>query len=138
MSSIEPRWISKEQALYIHKRSIERHGGGEGMRDISLLESALARAENLFAYGENDIFQLAAGYAVGIVRNHPFIDGNKRTAYSVAGLFLHANGYKLLVPNINKQIALFKHVAAGKISREKLAAFYQKNTVSIDRPAKFK
>ncbi len=122
-----PEWISKDQALHIHERSIERHGGSAGIRDAGLLESALARAENLFAYGEADIFRLAAAYAIGIARNHAFIDGNKRTAYSVAGLFLQANGYKLPVSDVSAQITLFENVAAGRVSQEDLAAFYKGN-----------
>ena len=113
--------------LHIHEHSIERHGGGAGIRDVGLLESALARAENLFAYDEADIFRLAAAYAIDIARNHAFIDGNKRTAYSVAGLFLQVNGYKLPVSDSAAQITLFENVAAGQVSHEELAAFYKDN-----------
>jgi len=93
-----------------------------------LLESALARAEHFYAYGEDDLYILAATYAEGIARNHAFVDGNKRTAYSVAGLFLHLNGQALQIISVEEQIKLFEGVAAGKVSREELATFYKANT----------
>lgn len=126
----EPHWISKAQALYIHEQSLKRHGGGQGIRDASLLESALARAENAYAYGERDTHSLAALYAEGIARNHPFVDGNKRTAYTVSGLFLALNGFKLAIPDTAKQIKLFEDVAAGKITKDTLADFYRQNTTA--------
>lgn len=126
--SPEPKWISKAQALYIHGQSIARHGGRAGIRDEGLLESALARAEQFHAYGEDDLYMLAAAYAEGIARNHAFVDGNKRTAYSVAGLFLYLNGLILKIPSTEEQIRLFEEVAAGNISREELAEFYKANT----------
>ncbi|PIR38092.1 MAG: type II toxin-antitoxin system death-on-curing family toxin [Alphaproteobacteria bacterium CG11_big_fil_rev_8_21_14_0_20_39_49] len=129
----EPRWISKGQALYVHEQSIARHGGGAGIRDEGLLESALARAENIYAYGEADICMLAAAYAEGIARNHSFVDGNKRTAYAVAGLFLRFNGLTLKIPNVSTQIKLFEDVAAGNVSKEALAEFYRQNTHSLNK-----
>ena len=122
-----PRWLSKTQVLYIHETAIKRYGGSSGIRDEGLLESALARTENNYAYGEMDLFLLAATYAEGIARNHPFIDGNKRTAYTAAGLFLHINGYRLIVSSVVEQIVLFENLAAGQISREALAEFYRRN-----------
>lgn len=122
------KWISKAQALFIHDQSIIRHGGGNGIRDEGLLESALARAENFYAYGERDLCMLAAAYAEGIARNHPFVDGNKRTAYAVAGLFLYLNGLTLQIPDTEAQITLFENVAAGHVSKEELAEFYRSNT----------
>ena len=80
----EPRWISRQDVEAIHKVVIDIGGGSHGLRDEGLLESALGRVQNQFAYGEDDIFQLAAGYAESIARNHPFIDGNKRTAFQTA------------------------------------------------------
>lgn len=125
-----PKWLSKAQVLYIHEIAIKRYGGSFGIRDEGLLESALARAENYFAYGEPDLFLLAATYAEGIARNHPFIDGNKRTAYTAASLFLHVNGYTLIVSSVSEQITLFENLAAGQVSREELAEFYRQQTVS--------
>ena len=122
------KWLSKAQVLYIHEATIARHGGSAGLRDNGLLESALARAENHHAYGEQDIFILAAIYAEGIARNHAFIDGKKRTAYMVAGIFLRLNGYLLEIPSVTDQITLFEDLAMGKIGRDELAAFYRTNT----------
>jgi death on curing protein len=123
-----PKWISKEQVLYIHETAIAKYGGSFGVRDIGLLESALARPENFHAYGEQDLFLLAAAYAEGIARNHPFIDGNKRTAYAAAGLFLYLNGYILKVLSVSEQITLFENLAMGHLSREALAQFYGLHT----------
>ena len=123
-----PKWLSKEQVLYIYEMAIKRYGGSFGVRDVGLLESALARSENFCAYGEQDIFLLAAAYAEGIARNHPFIDGNKRTAYAAAGLFLYLNGYVLNIPSISEQITLFENLAMGHVSREELSQFYRQNT----------
>lgn len=123
-----PKWISQEQVLYIHKTAISKYGGSFGVRDTGLLESALARPENFYAYGERDLFLLAAAYAEGIARNHPFIDGNKRTAYTAAGLFLYLNGYMLTVPSVPEQITLFENLATGQVSRQDLAQFYRQNT----------
>ncbi len=127
-SAPEPKWISKAQTLYIHEQSIARHGGRLGTRNEGLLESALARAENFHAYGETGLCKLAAVYAVGIARNHTFIDGNKRTAYAVAGLFLYLNGLLLTIPEVAAQIKLFEDVASGKVPAEELSEFYRKNT----------
>lgn len=125
-----PRWISKKQVLYIHERAIEKYGGSFGLRDVGLLESALARPENFYAYGEQDLFLLAVAYAEGIARNHPFIDGNKRTAYATAGLFFYVNGYILKVISVSEQITLFENLAMGQVSRADLAHFYRQNTQS--------
>lgn len=129
----EPRWISKEQVLRIHEKTIEQQGGLSGIRDNGLLESALARPENFYSYGEHDRFSLAATYAEGIARNHPFADGNKRTAYETADFFLFQNGYDLEIKDIKKQITFFENFAAGSISREELTEFYRQNTRLIER-----
>lgn len=124
----EPKWISKEQVLHIHEKTIELQGGLSGIRDSGLLESALARPENFYTYGEQNIFELAATYAEGIARNHPFADGNKRTAYGAAGLFLYQNGYDLDVKDVKEQITFFENFAAGNVSREEMAEFYRENS----------
>ncbi|MEZ4618775.1 MAG: type II toxin-antitoxin system death-on-curing family toxin [Caldilineaceae bacterium] len=123
-----PKWLGQVQVLYLHAAAIQRHGGSDGIREIGLLESALARPQNYFAYGERDLCLLAAAYAEGIARNHPFIDGNKRTAYAAAGLFLFANGYLLNIPSVSAQIRLFENLSMGQVSREELAQFYRDNT----------
>lgn len=87
-------WIDKRDALALHERLLALHGGAEGVRDLALLESALGRPKNIHAYDEQaDVVRLAAAYTVGIVRNHPFVDGNKRTGFVVGVLFLELNGF---------------------------------------------
>ncbi|MGA2207526.1 MAG: type II toxin-antitoxin system death-on-curing family toxin [Terracidiphilus sp.] len=90
------RWIKEGSVLAIHDEQIAEHGGLAGVRDLALLLSALARPQNLAAYGNPDIADLAAAYAVGIARNHAFLDGNKRTAWVAAETFLLKNGYELM------------------------------------------
>lgn len=94
----EPRWISREVILATQAELLERFGGLEGIREESLLESALHRPQHLFAYGTPSLFEMAAAYAVGIVKNHPFLDGNKRAGFMAAYIFLGANGYWLEAP----------------------------------------
>ncbi len=126
----EPIWINKLQAFYIQSETIRDKGGSSGIRDEGLLESALARPQNHYAYGERDIFKLAA-YAEGLSRNHAFVDGNKRTAYIVSGMFLQENGHNLNVEQGREQIELFEDLAQGKTNREEVAMFYRKNTQVI-------
>ena len=91
----EPFWIEERDALTLHERLLARHGGAEGLRDPTLLESALARPQQLFTYVESpDLFEMAAVYTSGVVRNHPFVDGNERTGFVVGILFLELNGYR--------------------------------------------
>lgn len=89
-------WIDPTVVLAVHEEQLAEHGGSPGVRDIGLLESALARPMNLVAYGAPDVAELAASYGVGIARNHPFVDGNKRTAFVSVELFLRLNGYRLV------------------------------------------
>ena len=90
-------WIADGVVLAIHRRQLAEHGGLDGIRDEGLLQSALYRPQNLLAYSESppDVASLAAAYAYGIVKNHPFVDGNKRTAYVVMRTFLKLNGYDI-------------------------------------------
>lgn len=109
----------------MHKRQIAEHGGTNGMRDEGLLLSALARPENLHAYGENvDSAALAASYAFGIAKNHPFLDGNKRTALVVAVSFLNLNGYDFDAPP-QDTYTTFLRLAEGSIQEEDLAAWFR-------------
>ena len=123
------QWVSVEQALYLHQTTILAHGGIAGV-NMPLLESAMARPQHLHSHDTVDIFQLAAAYVVGINQNHPFVDGNKRTGYIVAGLFLQVNRYKLAILDQQAQISFFEDVAAGLISENELAAYYRENTVN--------
>jgi death on curing protein len=88
-----PRWISKRAVLAIHERLLAEHGGAPGLRDEGLLDAALAGPINRYAYGRADLIHLAAAYAHAITRNHPFADGNKRVALTVAGVFMELNGF---------------------------------------------
>jgi len=90
-----PKWISKQAVLAIHGRLLAEHGGAPGLRDEGLLDAALASPKNHFAYKRADILRLAAAYAYALTQNHPFADGNKRVALTVAGVFLELNGIRL-------------------------------------------
>ena len=115
------RWMLIDRVLAIHSRQIAEHGGGDGVRDVGLLESALARPENVAAYEPDaDIASLAAAYAFGIVKNHPFIDGNKRTGYVVMETFLIKIGYTLQASPVDKYTT-FLQLAEGSLSEEELA-----------------
>lgn len=121
---IEPVWLDATDALAIHDRQLAEHGGGTGVRDPGMLESALGRPVNRWAYGEDDRCALAAAYAFGVARNHPFIDGNKRTAWVLARLFLVLNCVAItFAPEdaINTVLAL----AAGELSEEELADWFR-------------
>jgi len=122
----EPIWVLDEVVLAIHKRQLAEHGGAVGIRDAGLLESALARPKNLFAYAENEVMfsQLAAAYAFGIARNHPFVDGNKRTAFVVAMLFLRLNGYTLAASQEEKH-RTFLALAEGRLDEAALATWLE-------------
>lgn len=115
-----PLWVSKATTLALHGEQIAEHGGGEGLRDEGLLGSALARPLNLEGYGEPDIADLAAAYAFGIARNHPFVDGNKRTSAVVAELFLALNGYVFSMSDA-EFVETWLALAAGDLSEETLA-----------------
>jgi death on curing protein len=89
----EPLWILERVVLALHDQLLAAHGGAEGLRDAGLLESALARSRQHYAYGSPDIVELAALYTAGLVRNHPFVDGNKRTGFAIGIVFLELNGF---------------------------------------------
>ena len=120
----EIKWLLEETVYAIHKRQIAEHGGGDGLRDEGLLLSALARPQNLLAYSEEtpDISALAASYGFGIAKNHPFIDGNKRTALVVARTFLLLNEFSLNASQEEKYLTFLK-LAEGNLSEEELAAW---------------
>jgi len=121
VSQEEWRWVSEDVVLAIHDEQLAEHGGMAGLRDRSLLLSALARPQHLVAYGSPYIADLAASYAVGIARNHAFIDGNKRTALVVAaGVFLPLNGYKLTASD-GETVRAMLAVADGTMSEPELA-----------------
>ena len=122
---MEFEWISPKTVLAMHSEQIAEHGGTEGLRDEGLMLSALARPENLYAYGESpDVSALAASYAFGIAKNHPFLDGNKRTALVVAVTFLNLNGYDFDAPK-PEIYTLFLRLAEGTITEEEVADWFR-------------
>lgn len=118
------KWVSLEAALAAHQEQIAEHGGGVGVRDATLLESAMARPQNLAAYGEPDLAALAAAYAFGIARNHPFVDGNKRTAAVVSETFLVLNGGWLDATDA-ELVVTFLALAAGELAESDLADWFR-------------
>ena len=123
----EPIWIDLDVVLAIHDEQLAEHGGQAGVRDRGLLESALTRPRNQFAYGETTIVRLAASYAFGISRNHPFLDGNKRTSLVVAELFLAFNGVELMATDL-ECVTAFLQFAAGDFTEEQLADWIAANS----------
>jgi death-on-curing protein len=120
----EPRWIAQDIILAVHDRQLAEHGGGSGVRDPGLLESALARPLNRWSYGEDDLATLAACYAFGIARNHPFVDGNKRTAWVAARLFLVINNATLAF-NKTDAITAMLALASGDLPEDELALWFR-------------
>jgi len=118
------RWVALDVAVAAHAEQLAEHGGGEGVRDQRLLDSAMARPRNLAAYGEADAAALAAAYAFGIARNHPFVDGNKRTAAVVSETFLALNGCRLRATDAELVVA-FLALAAGELSEEETADWFR-------------
>ena len=118
------RFISVDVALAVHDRQLAEHGGPAGVKDLGLLESALARPINKHAYGEDDPCALAAAYAFGVARNHPFVDGNKRTAWVLARLFLALNAVEV---SFGKQeaIEMMLALAAGEFGEDQVAAWFR-------------
>jgi death-on-curing protein len=122
-------WIEPAVVLAIHDEQIDEHGGAPGVRDAGLLESALARPQNLAAYGGPDVFLLAAAYAFGVAKNHPFVDGNKRTAFVLCELFPLLNGEELVASDADA-LAHMLALAAGDIDENEFAAWLRENAQS--------
>ena len=120
------RWISKPALLLLHAESLAEHGGSPGIRDEGLLDAALARPQNLVAYGQPDVAALAASYGWGIARNHPFIDGNKRAALLSIGLFLHLNGWRLTASQADTTRTMLA-LAAGNLPEDTLADWLRRH-----------
>ncbi len=125
------RWITKSALMLLHGESLATHGGGEGLRDEGLLDSALARPLNLVAYADADappdVAALAASYTVGLAKNHPFVDGNKRAAFLATGLFLYLNGYRLNASQAEATITMLA-VATGDITEDAFADWLRLHT----------
>ena len=122
----EPFWISREVILSTQEELLERFGGLAGIRDETLLESALHRPQHLFAYGKPTLFELATAYAAGIVMNHPFLDGNKRAGFMAAYIFLGANGCEVEAPE-EEVVLRTLGLAAGEIEEAEYAAWLEKS-----------
>lgn len=129
----EPKWISKKALLLLHEESLSEFGGARGLRDEGLLESALARPQNIYAYNPAATLpELAASYCYGIVKNHAFVDGNKRAAFLAIGLFLAINGLRLIATQV-EAIQTILEVAAGAMNEQKLSVWIGENLKKSSR-----
>ena len=123
------KWIDKQLLVILHDESLALHGGASGIRDDSLLDSVLNRAVNLAMYDEPDFAELTAAYGVGLAKNHAFIDGNKRVAFLVVGLFLGMNGYKLKATQVDATLTVLA-VASGEMLEADFAAWIRENSTN--------
>lgn len=126
----EPRWLPRTFILEIHSTQIAEHGGADGVRDAGLLESALARPVNAYGYGVEDICELAALYCAGIIQNHPFVDGNKRTGLVALELFLELNGFRLIASD-EETLASILAVASGEWDESALAPWIRSSVSQL-------
>lgn len=118
------KWVREDIVFALHHEQLAEHGGASGLREVGLLHSALARAENVAAYGNPDPADLAAAYAFGIARNHPFTDGNKRTAAVTALLFLAINGIEFSITEA-ELVVMMLALAAGELAENEVAAWFR-------------
>lgn len=123
----EPQWVLRDVVFMAHEQSLAQFGGGTGIRDAGLLDSALGKPLNLFAYGKPTLFDLAASYAYGIIKNHPFIDGNKRTGFLVAVVFIEINGYRFVATEADAALQTLA-VAAGEKSEAQFSEWLRTNS----------
>ena len=127
---MDPVWLSTAVVLAFHDRMLAAHGGGPGLRDAGLLDSALARRRQLQAYGEPDLCDLAASYAAGIIRSHPFVDGNKRAGFMSAYVFLAANGLRLTAAEVDV-VQVVTLLAASEIDEVEFAAWLREHSEPV-------
>jgi death-on-curing protein len=125
-----PEWILRETVLALHEQLLAEFGGSKGMRDEGLLNSALDRAENLFVYGQPALSELAAAYSFGLVKNHPFVDGNKRIGFAIAAVFLQLNGRMLVATEVDAVIQTLA-LAAGEIGEKDYANWLELSSVEV-------
>jgi death on curing protein len=129
----EPIWIDKPEVLVVHSRQLAEHGGSDGLRDETLLDSALSKPRNVFAYADDaTLTRLAASYAFGLAQNYAFIDGNKRTALVVSEGFLRLNGLRV-VSTPEEKYFTFLHLADGSLSEEELTAWFTQHAVPLEK-----
>ncbi|MEI8234045.1 MAG: type II toxin-antitoxin system death-on-curing family toxin [Verrucomicrobiota bacterium] len=122
-----PEWILRETVLALHEQLLAEFGGSDGIRDGGLLDSALTRPENLFAYGQPTVSELAAAYAFGLVKNHPFVDGNKRIGFAIGALFLQINGCMLTASEVDAVVQTLA-LATGEIGEKEYACWLEANS----------
>lgn len=122
------RWLMEGVVIAMHGEQISEHGGSLGIRDAGLLSSALARPQNQAAYGEPSVFDLAAAYAFGIIRNHPFVDGNKRTGFLATYVFLDLNGWELIASEV-EAVAAVLALAANEMDEAGFASWLKAKSV---------
>jgi death on curing protein len=125
----EPRWLDLNAVMVMHDEQLAEHGGSSGVRDRGLLESALARPRNAWSYGEQDLVALAALYAAGIMRNHPFVDGNKRAGFLAAYAFLFVNGLEIVADEAEVVVHCLA-LAASELDEAEFAAWLRANVES--------
>lgn len=125
----EPIWVSEKIVLSIHEDQLSQHGGSFGIRDENLLSASLARPKHLFAYGNPTIFDLAAAYGYGLAKNHPFVDGNKRTAFMVMYTFLGLNNYWLEVAEVEVVLKM-EGLAMNTETQESIALWMSNNSIT--------
>lgn len=126
----EPYWLSREECLALHDMMLSQYGGIAGVRDENLLESALARPRQLFAYGTPDMAEMAAAYAAGIVKNHPFLDGNKRTGFMLGAGFLERNGFEFHATEADAALRTLA-LAAGEMDEAEYVTWMKANSKRV-------
>ncbi|HHA18763.1 MAG TPA: type II toxin-antitoxin system death-on-curing family toxin [Methylophaga sp.] len=126
----EPAWLLPEVVISVHQMLLAEHGGTSGIRDEAILDSALNRPQQLFTYGTKvSIFDLASSYCYGLAKNHPFVDGNKRVALTIAAIFLEMNGYSLNAPEADAAVTI-EQLAAGNLTETELANWFTEWSIS--------
>jgi death-on-curing protein len=123
----EPVWVHGEECFAIHEMVLAQYGGLAGVRDEGLLASALDKPKNLFSYAKPNHFEMAASYAAGIIGNHPFLDGNKRTGFLIAAVFLEVNGWELTAAE-ESVVEMTLGLASGKLTERDYAAWFERNS----------
>ena len=126
----EPHWLNREVALALHDMLLSQYGGCAGVRDQGLLDSALARPQQAFVYGQPTLAELAAAYAAGVIKNHPFLDGNKRTGFMLGAGFLELNGREFFAPEADAVIRTLA-LAAGEMSEVAYAQWLEQHSRKV-------
>lgn len=128
----EPHWLTRSECLLLHDMMVEQYGGCSGIRDEGLLDSALARPQQLHHYGKPTMPEMAAAYAAGIVKNHPFLDGNKRTGFMMGAGFLERNGYEFFASEVEVVLRTLA-LAAGEMTEADYAAWLEANSRKVSK-----